>query len=58
MIKIGVLGAGHLGKIHIRLILELKDVYEFVGFYDPSPAVREEVSRLNLIVNHLMILIS
>lgn len=36
MLKIGVLGAGHLGKIHIRLILELKEMYELVGFYDPS----------------------
>lgn len=36
MLKIGVLGAGHLGKIHIRLLLELKDEFEFVGFYDPS----------------------
>ena len=25
-----------MGKIHIRLLLELSDVYEFVGFYDPS----------------------
>ncbi|TNF48988.1 MAG: Gfo/Idh/MocA family oxidoreductase [Bacteroidetes bacterium] len=36
MLKIGVLGAGHLGKIHIRLLLELNDQFEFVGFYDPS----------------------
>jgi predicted dehydrogenase len=36
MIKIGVLGAGHLGKIHIRLLRELKDIFEFVGFYDPN----------------------
>ena len=36
MLKIGVLGAGHLGKIHIRLIKELNDVYEFIGFYDPN----------------------
>lgn len=36
MLKIGVLGAGHLGKIHIRLLLELSDQYEFIGFYDPS----------------------
>ncbi|MCW3083983.1 MAG: oxidoreductase [Bacteroidetes bacterium] len=35
MIKIGVLGAGHLGKIHIRLLKEI-DKYEFVGFYDPN----------------------
>jgi predicted dehydrogenase len=36
MLKVGVLGAGHLGKIHIRLLLELNDKYEFVGFYDPN----------------------
>jgi predicted dehydrogenase len=36
MLKIGVLGAGHLGKIHIRLIQELKEQYELVGFYDPN----------------------
>ena len=34
MLKAGVLGAGHLGKIHIKL-LELSDKYELVGFYDP-----------------------
>jgi predicted dehydrogenase len=34
MLKIGVVGAGHLGKIHIRLLLELTDIFEFVGFYD------------------------
>jgi predicted dehydrogenase len=36
MLKIGVLGAGHLGKIHIRLLLELKDKFELIGFYDPN----------------------
>lgn len=36
MLKIGVLGAGHLGKIHIRLIKELSDEFELIGFYDPS----------------------
>lgn len=36
MLKVGVLGAGHLGKIHIKLLLELSDKYEFIGFYDPS----------------------
>jgi len=33
MIKAGVLGAGHLGKIHLRL-LNQSDKYELVGFYD------------------------
>ena len=36
MLKIGVFGAGHLGKIHIKLILELKDVFQLVGFFDPN----------------------
>lgn len=34
MLKIGVLGAGHLGKIHLRLLKE-STKYELVGFFDP-----------------------
>ena len=33
MLKVGVLGAGHLGKIHLRL-LNQSNKYELVGFYD------------------------
>lgn len=35
MLKVGVLGAGHLGKIHLRLLNESKK-YSLVGFYDPD----------------------
>ncbi len=35
MLKIGVLGAGHLGKIHIKCIQQISN-YELVGFYDPD----------------------
>ncbi len=35
MLKVGVLGAGHLGKIHLRL-LNQSDKYELIGFYDPD----------------------
>ena len=46
MIKIGVLGAGHLGKIHLKCIAQISD-YELVGFYDPDEekaiAVAEEL---------------
>lgn len=35
-LKIGVLGAGHLGKIHLKLLAETEG-YELVGFYDPDP---------------------
>ncbi|MFH6604174.1 Gfo/Idh/MocA family protein [Maribacter algicola] len=33
MLKVGVLGAGHLGKIHLRLLNE-STKYELIGFYD------------------------
>jgi predicted dehydrogenase len=35
MVKIGVLGAGHLGKIHLRLLKEIPS-FDLVGFYDPD----------------------
>lgn len=37
MLKIGVLGAGHLGKIHIRLLKEIP-AFTLMGFYDADPA--------------------
>jgi predicted dehydrogenase len=33
MIKIGVIGAGHLGKIHLRLLKEIPTA-DLIGFYD------------------------
>jgi predicted dehydrogenase len=44
MLKIGVLGAGHLGKIHLKLIKEISD-YRLIGFYDVDANVRETVSK-------------
>jgi len=35
MLKIGVIGAGHLGKIHLRLAT-LSEKLELVGFYDSN----------------------
>ena len=35
MLNVGVLGAGHLGKIHLRLLNE-SEKYNLVGFYDPD----------------------
>ena len=35
MLKAGVLGAGHLGKIHLRLLSQ-SEKYDLVGFYDPD----------------------
>lgn len=44
MLKIGVLGAGHLGKIHINCIKQLP-IYELVGFYDQDNNTAEKVSN-------------
>ncbi len=43
MLKVGVLGAGHLGKIHLRLLNESKK-YELVGFYDPDEINAKKVA--------------
>ncbi len=44
MLKVGVLGAGHLGKIHLRL-LNQSSKYELVGFYDPFEDNANKVSK-------------
>lgn len=36
MLKIGLLGAGHLGKIHLKCIQLATKAYELAGFYDPD----------------------
>jgi len=43
MLKIGVLGAGHLGKIHLKCIQLAKDKLDLVGFYDADPVTAEKV---------------
>lgn len=44
MLKVGVLGAGHLGKIHLRLLNESQK-YELVGFYDPDAINGQKVAH-------------
>ncbi|MGV6831335.1 MAG: Gfo/Idh/MocA family protein [bacterium] len=44
MLKAGVLGAGHLGKIHLRL-LQQSEKYELVGFYDADAINAKNVSQ-------------
>ena len=44
MLKVGVLGAGHLGKIHLKL-LQQSDKYELVGFYDQFTENAKKVSE-------------
>jgi len=44
MIKIGVLGAGHLGKIHLKCIREIPE-YELTGFYDADEKTAKQVEK-------------
>ena len=44
MLRVGVLGAGHLGKIHLRLLNESKR-YELIGFHDADGSNGKKVSE-------------
>lgn len=44
MLKVGVLGAGHLGRIHLKL-LQQSEKYELIGFYDPDIANGQRVAE-------------
>ncbi len=44
MIKIGVIGAGHLGKIHLKLLNSSKK-FDLIGFYDIDKESSEELSK-------------
>jgi predicted dehydrogenase len=43
MIKIGLLGAGHLGKIHLKLLKEIPE-FQIFGFYDIDSEKSKQVS--------------
>lgn len=42
MLKAGVIGAGHLGKIHLKL-LNQSTKYELVGFHDSDPEAAKKI---------------
>ena len=44
MLKVGVLGAGHLGKIHLKLLQQSKK-YDLVGFFYPDIANGQRVAE-------------
>ncbi|HKK78062.1 MAG TPA: Gfo/Idh/MocA family oxidoreductase [Phaeodactylibacter sp.] len=45
MLKIGVLGTGHLGRIHLKCIQLAQETYELVGFYDPDDEAAQQVQE-------------
>jgi predicted dehydrogenase len=44
-LKIGLVGVGHLGKIHLRILLQLKEYFDVVGFYDPNIETADQVAK-------------
>lgn len=44
-IKIGLFGVGHLGKIHLKCLLELHDSVEVIGFFDPDDQISDEITE-------------
>ena len=42
MIRVGIIGAGHLGKIHIKCIREIPE-YTITGFYDNDDKIAQSV---------------
>ncbi|HQP15709.1 MAG TPA: Gfo/Idh/MocA family oxidoreductase, partial [Bacteroidales bacterium] len=42
MLTVGVLGAGHLGKIHIKCLKQIEQI-NILGFYDQDPGVSRQV---------------
>ena len=45
MITIGVFGAGHLGKIHLKCLNQLPEQFRLAGFFDPDEEVRAHVEK-------------
>ena len=45
MLKMGLLGVGHLGKIHLKCIRLAKNHYDLVGFYDADDATAGNVEK-------------
>lgn len=44
MLKAGVLGAGHLGKIHLKLLRE-SEKYELIGFFDADAQAAKAIEQ-------------
>lgn len=44
MVKIGLIGLGHLGKIHLRILKGLPQYFEIVGVFDANPEVLNQVA--------------
>jgi predicted dehydrogenase len=46
IVKIGLVGLGHLGKIHLKNLLELSSKFEVIAVYDENVTSRKEISEM------------
>lgn len=53
MLKVGLIGVGHLGKIHLKLLKEITSI-EVVGFYDSRDDIDLQLAK-NLILKPMII---
>jgi predicted dehydrogenase len=44
MIKIGLIGVGHLGKIHLKLLKEISE-FEVAGFFDSDKSKAQQIQK-------------
>ena len=44
MLKIGVLGTGYLGKIHMQVLSELPELFQSIHFFDPDIKAAKEAA--------------
>ena len=44
MLKAGVVGCGHLGKIHIKLLIQSEN-YDLLGIYDINTKYSQEIEK-------------
>ena len=44
MLSIGLVGVGHLGKIHLKCIQLAQSTYRLAGIYDADPAIADRVA--------------
>ena len=45
LVKIGVAGGGYLGKIHLKCLRELGEIFELRGLYDPDTLAAAEAAQ-------------
>ncbi len=44
-LRVGLFGVGHLGKIHLKCLLDLPSQFHLVGYHDPNPDAAAGLAR-------------